>query len=261
MGNCTTHREKKTAWRNYSHCTTIIQASSVRVITTVPEASLCHTSLNVPACHKPVLPVCNCISKCNTHFLPCGDIFIYVFKTGSPTVPRCCKGEALLMPKSTAVKASSITCCAASTTLRLSKCHLSLLSTWPVNQFTEHYVKYHFRLFHPLPIAWFSLPCLRVGFLNWKGKYASLQPPVGSPTWLKCRQKLITVFWLTLPFNSLIVHLWFYHQSQANPDSCFTGTRQMFNMLHEKRLSTNTANNLSSLELVSYLNKSDSTSL
>lgn len=106
---------------NYNHSTTIIQASSVRVIITVPEASLCHTSLHLPDCHKSVLSVCNCISKCNTHFLPCGDIFIYVFKTGSSTVTQCYQGEALPMPKSIAVKDSSIIHCTASITAVLAK--------------------------------------------------------------------------------------------------------------------------------------------
>lgn len=121
-GNWTTQRgKKKRGWRSCNEGTTIIQASSARVIITVPEASLCHTSLHLPDCHKSVLSVCNCISKCNTHFLPCGDILIYVFKTGSSTVTRCCKGEALPMPESTAAKDSSGACCTASAPVSLAR--------------------------------------------------------------------------------------------------------------------------------------------
>lgn len=141
--------EKKIVWRSCNHGTTIIQASSVRVIITVPEASPCHTSLHLPDCHKSVLSLCNCISKCNTHFLPRGDIFIYVFKTGSSTVTQCYKGEALLMPKSIAVKDSSCT----DSNSDASKNALSLFSTLAVNQFTEHFLYYNFRLFHPMLIA------------------------------------------------------------------------------------------------------------
>lgn len=96
----------------------------------------CHSALHLPACHKSVLPVCNCISKCTTHFLPCGDIFIPVFKAGSSAVPQCSKGEALLVLKSSTMKDSSRNCCCQShSPARESR---SLFPTSPANNFTEH---------------------------------------------------------------------------------------------------------------------------
>lgn len=142
-GNWTTQRGgggwEKEVWRSCNEGTTIIQASSARVIITVPEASLCHTSLHPPDCHKSVLSVCNCISKCNTRFLPRGDILIYVFKTGSSAVTQCCKGEALPVPESTAAKDSSGARCTAAAPVSLARVIFSLFSTLAARKFIAQF--------------------------------------------------------------------------------------------------------------------------
>lgn len=138
--------------------------------------SPCHSALRLPGCHKSVLSVCNCISKCNTHFLPCGDIFIPVFKAGSSAVTQCSKGEALLVPKSVAAKDSSRTrCCRCHS--RASESQLPFPPS-PANHFTEHCLKYNCRLFHLWIIP---LVChlwegdFSTGKLNW-------EVSAGSPT-------------------------------------------------------------------------------
>lgn len=82
-GNCSTPRGEKKVWRNQNHPSWQCQGDNHRA-----PGCPCHSALHLPGCHKSVLPVCNCISKCNTHFLPCGDIFIPVFKAGSSVLQR-----------------------------------------------------------------------------------------------------------------------------------------------------------------------------